>query len=271
MSTRMLKVSESQVRVYRDPDELALKAARIFARLADQYVVGCGRFTVALSGGSTPRAMLSLLATAPFYETVPWASIYFFWGDERCVPPDHQDSNYCMAYEALLSKVPVPSENIFRIPAEIPDPERAAQQYATTLSEFFIAGPGAAKTSTAPLANLPRFDLVLLGMGSGGHTASLFPHTTALEAGEQVVVANYVEKLNAYRITLTAATINNARSVTFLVGGEDKAEALKNVLEGSYQPEVYPSQLIRPRNGTLLWMIDEAAARLLNQQTKEGS
>lgn len=265
MSTRMLKVSESQVRVYPDQEELALKAARHFARLADQYVVGCGKFTVALSGGSTPRTMLSLLAAAPFHETVPWASVYFFWGDERCVPPHHQDSNYRMAYEALLSKVPVPRENIFRIPAELPDAERAAEQYGATLKEFFVAGPGGAKTGTAPLANLPRFDLVFLGMGPDGHTASLFPQTTALEAGEQVIVANYVEKLNAHRITLTAATINNARNVTFLVAGDDKAEALKNVLEGSYQPEVYPSQLIRPRNGTLLWMVDKAAARLLSE------
>ena len=271
MSKRILKVSESQMRVYRDPEELALKAARLFARLADQYVVGCRRFTVALSGGSTPRAMLSLLAEAPFHETVPWASIYFFWGDERCVPPDHQDSNYRMAYEALLSKVPSPQENIFRVPAELPDPARAAEQYATTLTEFFIPAPGATRTATAPLANLPRFDLVFLGMGPDGHTASLFPHTTALEAGEQVVVANYVEKLNAHRITLTAATINNARNVTFLVAGEDKAEALKNVLEGSYQPEVYPSQLIRPRNGTLLWMVEEAAAHLLGNKTHGSS
>jgi 6-phosphogluconolactonase len=194
---------------------------------------------------------------------VPWASIYFFWGDERCVPPDHQDSNYRMASEALLSKVPVPAENIFRIPAEMPEPEHAAQQYAATLTQFFLAGPGATKTGTAPLANLPRFDLIFLGMGPDGHTASLFPHTAALEAGEQVVVANYVEKFKAHRITMTAATINNARNVTFLVAGEDKAEALKEVLEGSYQPKVYPSQLIRPRNGTLLWMVDEAAARLL--------
>jgi 6-phosphogluconolactonase len=264
----MLKVSESQVRIYRDPDELALKAARRFARLADQYVVGCGRFTAALSGGSTPRAMLSLLAGAPFHETVPWSSIYFFWGDERCVPPDHPDSNYLMASAALLSKVPVPPENVFRIPAEMADPERAAEQYAATLAQFFLAGPGATKTGTAPLATLPRFDLVFLGMGPDGHTASLFPHTTALEAGEQIAVANYVEKFKAHRITLTAATINNARNVTFLVAGEDKAEALRSVLEGSHQPDVYPSQLIRPRNGTLLWMVDEAAARLLSDHVR---
>lgn len=266
MSTKMLQKPSGQVRIYRDPEELALKAARLFARLADQYVIGCGRFTVALSGGSTPRAMLSLLAADPFIDTVPWSSIYFFWGDERCVPPDHPDSNYRMASEALLSKAPVPPENIFRIPAETAGPERAAEAYAATLTRFFLAGPDATKSGTSPLSNLPRFDLVFLGMGPDGHTASLFPHTTALQAGEQIVVANYVEKFKAHRITMTAATINNARNVTFLAAGEDKAETLKNVLEGSYQPDLYPSQLIRPRNGTLLWMADEAAARLLGDQ-----
>jgi 6-phosphogluconolactonase len=266
MSTKMLQKPSGQVRIYHNPDELALKAARLFARLADQYVVGCGRFTVALSGGSTPKAMLSLLAAHPFVDTVPWSSIYFFWGDERCVPPDHPDSNYRMASEALLSKVPVPPANIFRIPAENPDPQRAAEEYAATLTRFFLVGAGATSTDTAPLSNLPRLDLVFLGMGPDGHTASLFPHTTALQAGDQIVVANYVEKFKTYRITLTAATINNSRNVTFLAAGEDKAETLKNVLEGSYQPDLYPSQLIRPRNGTLLWLVDEAAARLLGDQ-----
>ena len=271
MSSRMLQESNASVRVYRDPQELAIKAARLFARLADQYVVGSGRFTVALSGGSTPRAMLSLLAGDPFRDTVPWSSIYFFWGDERCVAPDHQDSNYRMASEALLSKVPAPKENIFRIPAEQPDPQRAAGDYAATLTAFFLAGPGAARTGTAPLSGLPRFDLVFLGMGPDGHTASLFPHTAALEAGEQIVVANYVEKFKAHRITLTAATINNARNVVFLAAGADKAETLKNVLEGSYQPDLYPSQLIRPANGTLLWMIDDAAAGLLTDRAVRSS
>ena len=266
MSTRMLQKSHAQVRIYRDPEELALKAARRFARLADQYVIGCGRFAVTLSGGSTPKAMFEVLAAEPFLNTVPWSSIYFFWGDERCVPPDHPDSNYRMTWEALLSKVPVPPENIFRIPAELPDPGRAAEEYSATLTAFFLAGPGATRTGTAPLSSVPRFDLVFLGMGPDGHTASLFPHTTALQAGERIAVANYVEKFKTHRITLTAATINNARNVTFLAAGEDKTETLKNVLEGSYQPDVYPSQLIRPRNGTLLWLVDEAAARLLTDQ-----
>lgn len=261
----MLQKSHAQIRVYRDPDELALKAARLFARMADQYVLGCGRFTVALSGGSTPKAMFSVLAAEPFLDTVPWSSIYFFWGDERCVLPDHPDSNYKMTSETLLSKVPVPAENVFRIPAELEDPNHAAEEYTSTLTRYFLAGPGANRTGTAPLSKVPRFDLVFLGMGPDGHTASLFPHSAALQAGNKIAVANYVEKFKAHRITLTAATINNARNVTFLAAGEDKAETLKNVLEGSHQPDVYPSQLIRPSNGTLLWMVDQAAASLLTE------
>jgi 6-phosphogluconolactonase len=264
----MLNKSGAQIRVYHDSDELALKSARRFARLADQYSIGCGRFTVALSGGSTPRKMLSILAEDPFLDTVPWSSIYFFWGDERCVPPDHAESNYRMAREALLSKVPVPGENIFRIPAESADPDRAAQEYSRTLTQFFLSG--ASRSATAPLTNVPRLDLVLLGMGPDGHTASLFPHTAALYNNEDIAVANFVEKFNAHRITFTAATINNARNVTFVVAGDDKADALKNVIEGGYQPEVYPSQLIRPRNGTLLWMVDEAAAALLADRQDAG-
>lgn len=271
MPTEILNTPRANVSIYRDAEELAVKAARRFARLADQYIVGCGRFAVALSGGSTPRAMFSLLAEHPFADTVPWSSIYFFWGDERCVPPDHPDSNYRMANETLLSKVPVPPQNIFRMPAEIPDPEQAAEQYARALSRFFFARPGAPESGTAPLSSLPRFDLVFLGMGPDGHTASLFPHSAALEAGEQIVVANYIEKFAAHRITLTAATINNARNVTFLAAGDDKAEVLKNVLEGSFQPDLYPSQMIHPGNGTLLWMVDEAAARLLTDRPEQSS
>jgi 6-phosphogluconolactonase len=264
----MLAKSNAQVRVYSDPGELALKAARRFARLADQYVIGCGRFTVALSGGSTPKAMFSVLAADPFLDTIPWSSTYFFWGDERCVPPDHADSNFRMTYETLLSKVPVPQQNIFRVPAELPDPAQAAEQYTATLTNFFLAD-SSNRSGTAPLSTLPRFDLVFLGMGPDGHTASLFPHTTALTSGDKIAVANYVEKFKAWRITLTAATINNARNVTFLVAGEDKTETIKNVLEGPYQPDLYPSQLIQPRNGTLLWMVDEAAVRLLDQNRTE--
>jgi 6-phosphogluconolactonase len=264
MSTKMLNKSDSQVRVYRDADELALKAARHFARLADQYALGNGRFTVALSGGSTPRKMFSLLAAEPFLDTVPWSSIYFFWGDERTVAPDHADSNYRMARETLFDKAPVPPGNIFRMPAEVPDHDRAAQQYAATLREFFLSDPEATLADAS--GYVPRFDLIFLGMGPDGHTASLFPGTDALYVTDRIVVANFVPKLDSYRITMTPTIINNARNVTFVAGGADKAEALRGVLEGGYRPDVYPSQLIRPRNGTLLWMVDEAAASLLAEQ-----
>jgi 6-phosphogluconolactonase len=262
MPSRILTKAGAQVRVYRDNDELALKAARRFARLADQYVVGCGRFTVALSGGSTPKAMFSLLAKSPFVETIPWSSIYFFWGDERCVPPEHPDSNYRMTVETLLSTVPVLQENIFRIPAELSNPNLAAQKYADTLIQFFLKTAGTG--STTPLSNVPRFDLIFLGMGPDGHTASLFPGTAALHNDTDIVTANYVEKFKTHRITLTAKTINNARNVTFLIAGQDKAETLKNVLEGERNIELYPSQMIQPAKGTLLWLVDEAAAGLLS-------
>lgn len=262
MSSKMFNKGNAQIRVYKDADEVALKAVRRFARLADQYVLGSGIFTVALSGGSTPKAMFKLLAQSPFLETVPWESIYFFWGDERSVPPDHADSNYRMTYETLLSKVPIPEANIFRIEGENPDHDKAARDYADTLTNFFLTKTQPSKT--APLSMVPRFDLVFLGMGPDGHTASLFPHTTALKNDSDIVVANFVEKFNTYRITLTARTINNARNVTFLAGGADKAEVLKNVLEGEYNPDLYPSQLINPTKGTLLWMIDEAAAAQLS-------
>jgi 6-phosphogluconolactonase len=264
MPSRILEKAGAQVRVYKDQGELAVKAARRFARLADQYVVGCGRFTVALSGGSTPKAMFALLAQSPFVETIPWSSIYFFWGDERCVPPDHSDSNYRLTYETLLAKVPLPEENIFRMAGELPDPELAAQNYADSLRQFFFKA--AESRATSPLADVPRFDLVFLGMGADGHTASLFPGSAALHNDTEIVTANYVEKFNAYRLTLTARTINNARNVTFLVAGGDKAETLKQVLEGERQVERFPSQLIQPGKGTLLWLVDEAAASLLRSE-----
>jgi 6-phosphogluconolactonase len=263
MTTRLINRENANVRVYRDAEELALKAAQYFARLADQYVIGNGHFTVALSGGETPRALFKLLAQEPFYSTVPWSMIYFFWADERCVSPDHADSNYGAAHELLLSKVPVKREHVFRFPAEDADPERAAQSYDMTLRNFFIAGPGANRTGTAPLAAFPRFDLILLGMGTDGHTASLFPQTGALAVKHQIAAANYLPQRAEHRLTLTVPTINNARNVTFLVSGTGKAETLRQVLEGATRPDELPSQFIKPGNGGLLWLTDEAAAAKL--------
>jgi 6-phosphogluconolactonase len=260
MATRLLNLPQANVRAYVDAEELALKAARYFARLADQYVVGDGLFTVALSGGATPRAMFKLLAQEPYYSTVPWSEIHFFWTDERCVPPDHPDSNYRTAWELLLSKVPVKPENIYRFNGENGEPAQAAEVYGLKLQKFFSTGLAAKRTITAPMAAYPRFDLVLLGMGTDGHTASLFPNTGALAAQDKIAVANYVPQLEQPRLTLSLGSINNARNVTFLVSGKEKAEALRQVLTSPPRPEALPSQLIKPASGTLLWLVDEAAA-----------
>ena len=261
----------NKLEIYDNPKELAWAAAMRFASLAEQAIRERGRFVVVLSGGSTPKAMFSILAEKPFADALPWQAIYFFWGDERCVPPDHADSNYRMANETLLGKMAVPRENIFRIQAEDEDHDRAAASYSQTVRQFFnpvAIAPGTDPNATAhgTDSELPRFDLVFLGMGPDGHTASLFPGTTALQIEDRIAVANYVEKFQTYRITLTAAAINNAGNVIFLVAGEDKAATLKEVLEGDRQPEKYPSQLIHPVNGELLWMLDEAAAAELTAQ-----
>ena len=243
-----MSISE-KARIITVPDvqALATTAAEFFAQAATKNIAAHGRFTVALSGGSTPKAVFALLAAEPYQTALDWAKIYFFWGDERCVPPDHQDSNYRMTKENLLAKVPVPEANIFRMAGE-KEPAAAAQEYAAQLKAFFQTDA------------LPKFDVILLGMGADGHTASLFPGTTALQVvANLIAVENYVEKLNTFRITLTAATINNASEIIFLVGGSDKAETLKNVLQGTYQPEIYPSQLIQPQSGKLIWMVDESA------------
>jgi 6-phosphogluconolactonase len=248
--------SDSKMEIYANSQELAWAAVLRFAGLTEQFVRESGKFTVALSGGSTPKAMLSLLAQKPFADSLPWPSIFFFWGDERCVPADHADSNFRMATEALLSKIALPPENIFRVHAEDEDHNRAAKNYSMTLRRVLNS-------------ETPQFDLVFLGMGADGHTASLFPGTEALQASNRIAVANFVEKLDSWRITLTAQTINQANNVIFLVSGEDKAESLKEVLEGEHQPEKYPSQLIHPATGSLTWMLDEAAARLLSSDEGE--
>jgi 6-phosphogluconolactonase len=222
-------------------------AATEFATLASQSVREHGRFTVALSGGSTPRGLYSLLAQD---RALPWEKICFFWGDERHVPPDHPDSNYRMTYEALLSKVPVRPENIFRIPAEQEDAQAVAATYEQIIRDFFRLEPG----------QFPRFDLILLGMGPDGHIASLFPGTAALKEASRFVVANWVDKFQAYRITLTLPVLNSAACVMFLVSGSDKADAVREVLkDGGEGP---PAKWVRPADGRLVWLVDRAAMAL---------
>lgn len=252
--------SGHSVAVYHNNEALAQAAAEYFASLANQFVTQTGNFTVAFSGGSTPKIMFSLLAASPFRENIPWQSIFIFQVDERCVPSDHADSNFRMMRETLLAKVPIPDSQVYRMPAELADHAAAAEQYSQILRNFFAARKFA---DAGPHPNLPRFDLIFLGMGADGHTASLFPNSAALQAGAEIAVANYVTKPDAWRITLTADTINNARNIVFVAGGQDKAATLQAVLQGDYQPELYPSQLIKPGAGSLRWMVDEAAASLL--------
>lgn len=239
--------SQPEPRIFDSLSELSRAAAEEFAAQAAGAVKKHGRFSVALSGGSTPRGLFSLLASGDF-PSIAWERIYFFWGDERHVPPEHPQSNYRMANELLLSKVPVPRENIFRIEAEDPA-EEAAQAYEQTIRDFF----------KVPAAEIPRFDLILLGMGAEGHVASLFPGTRALQENERLVVANWVDKLKAHRITMTLPLLNNGAYVLFLVSGADKADALQRVFAGGD----LPAALVRPGKGRLLWMVDREAAGAL--------
>jgi 6-phosphogluconolactonase len=244
------------IRIVENVEKLSWEAAEAFVRQAREAVRTRGTFTVALAGGSTPKAFFGLLGSqrgAPFRARVPWGTTHFFWGDERHVPPDHPDSNYRMANEAMLSRVPVAAQNIHRILAENPDASLVAEDYDRELREFFRLPPG----------QFPRFDLILLGMGPDGHTASLFPGTDAVQEQKKLVVAPWVETFRTHRITLTPPVLNNAASVIFLVSGTEKAETLRDVLQGEYQPHRLPAQAIRPRNGRLLWLVDRAAARLL--------
>jgi 6-phosphogluconolactonase len=238
-----------EIRKLTTPQDLFHAAAEEFIRAANQAVEKRGRFAVALSGGSTPKNLYALLA-ANASSSLPWNQMFFFFGDERHVPPDDVESNYRMANESLFSKAPIPPGNIFRVPTENPDADATAAAYEQTLRNFFGVKPG----------EIPPFDLILLGMGPDGHTASLFPETNALKEKLRLVVANWVEKLKTSRITLTLPVLNAARCVAFLVSGTDKAPALHEVLEGDAPGEKYPSKLIQPEDGKLIWFIDRAAA-----------
>jgi 6-phosphogluconolactonase len=239
----------AQIRTLTTPQELFAAAAEEVIHATDDAVAQRGRFTIALSGGSTPKSLFNLLATNA-KSTLPWNSMFFFWGDERHVPPTDSDSNYRMANEAMLSKIPVAPGNVFRIPAEDPDASAAANAYEETLRKFFAIGP----------KGVPQFDLILLGLGPDGHTASLFPSSAALHEKSRLVVANWVEKLKTSRITLTLPVLNAARCVAFLVSGTDKAPALHEVLEGTAPADQYPAKLVQPTDGKLIWLIDRAAA-----------
>jgi 6-phosphogluconolactonase len=221
----------------------------VFVAQAAEAVRARGRFTVALSGGSTPKRLYALLATKG---SIPWDKVFFFWGDERHVPPDDAESNYRMANEAMLSKVSVPAANVFRVRGEEKDASNAAQQYEKDVQQFFHLSPG----------EFPRFDLIFLGLGPDGHAASLFPKSAALTERRRLVVANWVEKFETDRITFTFPVLNAAACVMFLASGPDKAQILREVFEN--RSANLPSQAIRPTNGKLLWLVDSAAASNLS-------
>jgi 6-phosphogluconolactonase len=245
--------SSVEIRTLTTPQELFAAAAEEIVHAANDAVAERGRFTIALSGGSTPKNLFNLLATNA-RNVLPWDRMFFFFGDERHVPPTDADSNYRMADESLLSKVPVPPGNVFRIAAENPDAAGAAEAYEKTLQKFFALQPG----------QFPVFDLILLGMGPDGHTASLFPGTAGLQEKSRLVIANWVEKFKTSRISFTLPVLNAARCVTFLVSGTDKAPALHAVLDSDAPGEQYPSKLVRPTDGKLIWLIDRAAASELS-------
>ena len=241
--------SSAEIRILTTPQELFAAAAEEVIHAADEAVKARGKFTLALSGGSTPKALYNLLATNA-RTALPWDRMYFFWGDERHVPPNDPDSNYRMVSEAMLSKVPVPPANVFRVEAENPDASAAAAAYDQTLRKFF----------QLDASGVPRFDLILLGMGPDGHTASLFPGTEGLKEKSRLVIANWVEKLKTHRLSFTLPVLNAAHTVAFLVSGTDKAPALNAVLEGNEPGEQYPSKLVQPKDGKLVWFMDRAAA-----------
>ena len=249
-------------RVLPSPTATARAAAQLFSDAAVKAATARGVARIAISGGTTPKTMFALLADPVelFLKQVPWDKIELYWVDERCVPPDNIESNYRMTNEALLSKVPLVAERVHRMEGEL-EPEVAAARYESTIRNTFkLEG-----------AETPTFDLVLLGMGDDGHTASLFPHTEALNEMSHIVVPNHVPQKDAWRITLTWPVINQGREVAFLIEGAGKTQVLHDVFLGPYQPETYPSQLIRPASGRLTLLLDAAAAAKLPKPANSDS
>jgi len=244
-----------ELNVFPNLDELSRQAAARFARMARETVREHGRFTVCLSGGSTPRQTYSLAAQEPPRSQIPWDAVHIFWGDERCVPLARPDNHFTMTMELLISRVPIPKGSVHRMRGEAANPHEAAPEYEASLREFFGLGP----------TGIPRFDLILLGMGADGHTASLFPGSPGLEERDKLVVAHYVPKVGMNRLTLTYPVLNNARVIMFLAAGNEKAEALKSVLADDTCGPILPARLVKPVEGEVIWMVDRAAARLLDR------
>lgn len=237
-----------QIKVYENYQKLIRAAAEEFVRLSEKSIRARGIFSVALTGGSTPLGVYGLLATHSFNQRVDWRNVHLFWGDERFVPWDHPDSNYNSAKETLLDHIAIPEGNVHPFRTDLTAAE-AADLYSSELDRL--------------LGSSPEFDLVFLGMGADGHTASLFPGSEAIFEKQKTVTAHYVKSIRAWRLTLTPVVLNRAAAIIFLVSGSPKANTLRRVLEGSFEPTLYPAQIIQPENGDLLWMFDQPAAELL--------
>jgi 6-phosphogluconolactonase len=242
-----------ELRIYADAGAVAQALAEYFVATGERAITERGRFMVALSGGNTPRAAYELLAADPLRENLPWSNVFIYFGDERCVPPDDERSNYRMAREAFLDAVPIPGANVARMRGEI-DPGQAANEYASILR--------------CELGGAPQLDLVMLGLGEDGHTASLFPGIAQEPEEHSLVEAAYAESQAMWRVTITPKLINAARRVVFAVEGVAKARALAAVYEGPRDPKSYPAQLVQPSSGELTWLVDEAAANLLRSTAR---
>jgi 6-phosphogluconolactonase len=249
-----------EVRILADGAAIAKRVAQMVVEIATKAVSEKGSFDFVLSGGSTPKTLYSLLVNDPALHTqLPWDKMHVFFGDERHVGPDDAQSNYRMAAEAMIRKSPLKPEQVFRVRGEYPEAEVAAKEYEQTIRAQYELGEG----------QFPRFDIILLGMGSEGHVASLFPGTKALHENRRIAVHNWVGKVLMDRITLTAPAINNAANVICMVTGAEKAPALAAVLEHVYEPEQLPAQLIQPTNGNVLWLADTAAGSMLTRAIRE--
>lgn len=242
-----------QVIIYPDTNTLSHEAAQYVVLHAKEAIANHGRFFIALSGGSTPKALYGLLGDEPYRSQIDWALVEFFWSDERCVPPDSSDSNYQLAQEVLFSKIPISVQQIHRMPADKADRDAASLEYTQEMQHVFGTD------------GIPNFDLLQLGMGPEGHTASLFPHQPSLQEQQRLVMPVTVPKPPPPRLTFTPPLLNAASHILFLVTGTDKAEAVQAVLESGYQPEEYPAQIVRPPHGEVTWMLDTAAAGKLQR------
>jgi len=241
---------QNNIRIFDSPEQLTAAAAEFIIAAAAEAIDTKGRFVISLSGGHTPERLYALLASPPYHERINWEKTFVFWGDERCVPADDKDNNAHMARRLLLDHINIPSSNIYAVPTELP-PAVAADKYEQAIGAFF-------KSDT------PAFDLILLGLGENGHTASLFPGTDVVFEKTRLVKEVYVAEQHMYRITMTAKLINKAENILFLLEGEGKSQILETVLTAEYQPDVYPAQLIKPVNGHLYWFADKKAGMLLD-------